>query len=186
MTDAVPARLPPSPAPGTCYAYLVRHGATPASAAHPVIMQGRNVDAALSAVGERQAEETARFLSARQLDAVYASPMHRAQQTATAIGKPHHLKVIPTDAIIEADLGTWEGLSWDDIRRQDLDAYQKFIAQPDVYGYGGGESITAVRDRAATGHRVHSRAACRRHRGDRHASHRYQGVRRAPHRHAAC
>jgi broad specificity phosphatase PhoE len=148
MTDAVPARLPPSPAPDTCYAYLVRHGATPASAAHPVIMQGRKVDAALSAVGQRQAEETARFLAARQLDAVYASPMVRAQQTATAIGNPHNLKVIPDDAIIEADLGTWEGLSWDDIRQRDLEAYQRFIAQPDVYGYGGGESITDVRDRA--------------------------------------
>ncbi len=111
-------------------------------------MQGRKVDAALSAIGQRQADETASFLAARQLDAVYASPMIRAQETAAAIAKPHDLKVIPIDAIIEADLGTWEGLSWDDIRQRDLDAYQKFIAQPDVYGYGGGESITDVRDRA--------------------------------------
>ena len=91
-------------------------------------MQGRKVDAALSAIGQRQADETASFLAARQLDAVYASPMIRAQETAAAIAKPHDLKVIPIDAIIEADLGTWEGLSWDDIRQRDLDAYQKFIA----------------------------------------------------------
>ena len=34
MNDAS-APPPPSPAPDTCYAYLVRHGATPASARIP-------------------------------------------------------------------------------------------------------------------------------------------------------
>ena len=55
---------PPSPAPNVCYAFLVRHGATPASAARPVVMQGRKTDAPLSPTGQRQAEETAGFLAA--------------------------------------------------------------------------------------------------------------------------
>jgi len=127
----------------------VRHGATPASAALPVVMQGRHTDASLSPAGHRQAEETARFLSARRLDAVYSSPMTRAMQTAAAIAAPHALGPTAVEALIEADLGSWEGLSWEEIQRRDPDAYRQFIDRPDLHGYGGGESITAVRDRAA-------------------------------------
>jgi broad specificity phosphatase PhoE len=151
MTDASPSQrsAPPSPAPDVCYTYLVRHGATPASAARPVVMQGRKTDAALSPTGQRQAEETARFLANRQLDAVYASPMIRAMQTAAAIAAPHRLMPTAVEALIEADLGTWEGLSWAEIERREPEAYRQFVDRPDLFGYGGGESMTAVRDRAA-------------------------------------
>ncbi len=135
-------------APDTCIAFLVRHGATAASAARPVLMAGRRTDSPLSEEGQRQAEEAARFLADRPIDVLYASPMLRAQQTAAAIGRPHKLEPVTIDALIEADLGTWEGLSWDDIQARDAEAYEKFTARPDIYGYGGGESITAVRDRA--------------------------------------
>ncbi|HEY1600794.1 MAG TPA: histidine phosphatase family protein, partial [Pirellulales bacterium] len=137
-----------SPAPDTCYAYLVRHGATAASAAHPVVMQGLSMDSPLSEVGQRQANETGTFLAGRRIDAVYASPMVRAQQTAAAIAGPHHLTPTTIDELIEADLGSWEGLSWDDIKRDDAEAYRQFIERPDLFGYGGGESISNVRDRA--------------------------------------
>ncbi len=148
MNDATKSFPPPCPAPDTCYAYLVRHGATPASAAHPVIMQGRHMDTALSAIGERQATETGQFLSTRQIDAVYTSPMLRARQTAERVCQPHGLSATPIPDLIEADLGTWEGLSWDEIKRHDADSYQRFVERPDLYGYGGGESITQVCDRA--------------------------------------
>ena len=74
--------------------------------------------------------------------------MLRAQQTAAAVAGPHHLKPETVDALIEADLGSWEGLSWDDIKRRDPAAYRQFVERPDLFGYGGGESITTVRDRA--------------------------------------
>jgi broad specificity phosphatase PhoE len=148
MTTPAAKSLPPSPAPDTCYAYLIRHGATPASAAHPVIMQGRHMDSPLSEVGHRQAEEAGQFLSQWRMDKVYASPMVRAQQTATAVGRPHGLSPEPVEALIEADLGRWEGLNWDEIKQREPEEYERFVARPDVHGYGGGESISAVRERA--------------------------------------
>jgi len=148
MNDAAKILPPPSPAPDTCFAYLVRHGSTPASAAHPVIMQGCHMDAPLSETGHRQAAETGQFLGTRRIDAVYTSPMLRARQTAAAVCQPHELSATAVDALIEADLGTWEGLNWDQIKRRDAEAYKQFIQRPDLYGYGGGESITQVRDRA--------------------------------------
>jgi broad specificity phosphatase PhoE len=111
-------------------------------------MQGRHTDAPLSADGHAQAAETARFLASLRLDSIYTSPLLRAQETATAIGQPHELAPQPVEALIEADLGTWEGLSWEEIRARDPNAYAQFIARPDLHGYGGGENIREVRDRS--------------------------------------
>ncbi len=105
------------------------------------------MDSPLSEIGHRQAEDVARFLAQRRLDAVYASPMVRAQQTAAAVGKRHGLGPVTVEPLIEADLGRWEGLSWDEIKEREPEEYERFIARPDVHGYGGGESIADVRQR---------------------------------------
>lgn len=138
----------PCPAPDVCIAVLIRHGATDASAAHPQILQGSATDSPLSAVGERQAEQTAQFLATRRIDALYCSPMLRARQTARPIAESHSLSPTVVPEIIEADLGRWELRSWDEISRDEPEEYQQFIARPDIHAYGGGESIADVRDRA--------------------------------------
>src|SRR6185369_16933392 len=84
----------PSPAPDVCIAVLIRHGATDASAAHPQILQGSATDSPLSAIGERQAEQTGQFLATRRIDALYCSPMLRARQTAGPIAESHNLDPI--------------------------------------------------------------------------------------------
>jgi broad specificity phosphatase PhoE len=106
------------------------------------------MDSPLSEVGHRQAEEVGQFLSQWRIDKVYASPMVRAQQTATAVGRPHGLSPEVVEPLIEADLGRWEGLNWDEIKQREPEEYERFVARPDVHGYGGGESISAVRERA--------------------------------------
>jgi len=147
MNDVRTALLP-SPAPDVCVAVLIRHGATDASAAHPQILQGSATDSPLSAVGQRQVEQTAQFLTSRRIDALFCSPMLRARQTARPIAESHNLEPRIVPAIIEADLGRWELRSWDQIAHDEPEEYQQFIARPDIHSYGGGESIAAVRDRA--------------------------------------
>jgi probable phosphoglycerate mutase len=127
---------------------LIRHGATDASAAHPQILQGSATDSPLSAVGERQAEQTAQFLTSRRIDALFCSPMKRARQTAAPIAAAHGIELEIVPEIIEADLGRWELRNWDEIARDEPREYQQFIAGPDIHAYGGGESIAGVRDRA--------------------------------------
>jgi len=127
---------------------LIRHGATDASAAQPQILQGQATDSPLSAVGERQALQTAEFLATRRIDQLFCSPMKRAQQTASPIAAVHALRPTLVPEIIEADLGRWELRSWDQIAHDEPVEYEQFIARPDIHAYGGGESIAAVRDRA--------------------------------------
>ena len=80
--------LPPSPAPDACLLYLLRHGATDNNVANPPRLQGRLANPGLSVPGRKQVEHTADFLAARQIDAVYTSPLLRARETAAILAQP--------------------------------------------------------------------------------------------------
>jgi broad specificity phosphatase PhoE len=60
-------------------------------------------DPPLTDLGRRQAEAAAAWLSSETFDAVYASPMRRAQQTAELIAAPHGLAITIEDGIAEYD-----------------------------------------------------------------------------------
>lgn len=77
---------------------LVRH-------AEPVRIAAAEgpADPPLTDLGSRQAEATASWLAGESFDAVYASPMRRAQETAEAIAAPHGLEVVTEDGVAEYD-----------------------------------------------------------------------------------
>ncbi len=137
----------PDPA-GKTVLYLVRHGATEANERRPYVLQGSGVDNPLSAAGEAQAAAVAELLSRIPLAAVYCSRMRRAAQTAAAIAAPHGFGPSSLDAIQEVNVGRWEGLSWDDIRRDHPTEHDAFLATPGVVAYLGGESYADVLVRA--------------------------------------
>lgn len=139
----------PSPAPDTCWLYLIRHAATANNQAKPPRLQGRRTDPGISDDGRRQAEQTARFLSAATLKTVYSSPLLRAQQTADALATPHGLDVVIVDDLIEADVGIWEDRTWLEIEKNDRDAYEAFMENGAENPYLGGETIRAVLERSA-------------------------------------
>ena len=132
----------------TTYCYLIRHAATANNEHNPPVLQGRRLDSPLSAAGREQAARAGRFLAARPIAAVYASPMVRAVETARAVAEPHGLTVQTVDELNEADLGVWEGLDWNQIEQQYKDAYEAFMRDAGVNPYLGGETMNDVVDRA--------------------------------------
>ncbi len=87
---------------------LVRHGETDWNAGGR--LQGQT-DRPLSEFGRRQARELAEKLAGEQIDAVYASDLSRARETAETIGARLGLPVALDPDLREKDWGTWEGLS---------------------------------------------------------------------------
>ncbi len=138
---------PPSPAPDTCYLYLLRHGATANNLQKPPHLQGRRADVPLDPVGHRQAEAAGEFLARYRLDAVYTSPLLRTRQTAAAIAHPHALTPVVIDDLIECDVGDWEGRAWPEIEQNDHEAWRLFREDPIVHPYGGGENMAQVEAR---------------------------------------
>ncbi|MGN6608527.1 MAG: bifunctional RNase H/acid phosphatase [Jatrophihabitans sp.] len=152
---AAPAVTAPAPASGGSWVpptdsatrlVLVRHGATPHSAAKR--FSGRN-DLALDETGTAQASALARrFASIPDIAAVISSPLRRTVETATAIADAVGLTVATDDGLIETDFGDWEGLTFAEARERDADALTAWLASPDA-APPGGESFAAVTDRVA-------------------------------------
>lgn len=92
---------------------LVRHGETVDNARQ--IMQGQT-QGDLNEKGREQARQVAERLSAEPVDAVVASDLHRAIQTAEIIAAPHNLVVKTTELLRERDWGSFTGRYIPDLR----------------------------------------------------------------------
>ena len=113
--------------------YLVRHGRTAANASG--LLQGR-LDPPLDEIGRKQATAIAKLVG--PVDAVIASSLVRAQETAECFGLP----VEVDDRWIELAYGEYEGVRTKDILR----TRPGWLLFRD--GCPGGESVAQVSDRA--------------------------------------
>ena len=95
--------------------FLVRHGETVDNACQ--IMQGQT-QGELNQRGREQAEQVARRLASEPLDAIVASDLHRAIQTAEVIAEPHGLPVVTTPLLRERDWGSFTGRFIPDLRNE--------------------------------------------------------------------
>lgn len=129
-----------------CTMFLVRHGATDLNLKVPTVLQGNGIDGPLAAIGREQAGLTHKFLSAYTFDAVYASPMIRAQETARIIAPGHSIAIVPE--IIEGNVGRWLGKNWDEIAAEDPEEYRKHLDDPAANPYPEGESANDIAQRS--------------------------------------
>jgi broad specificity phosphatase PhoE len=107
---------------------LVRHGETVHNVAR--IAQGWN-DSALSERGQKQVQQLARRIVSYAPNALFSSSLERAMTTARAIAESTGLAIQPLDELREMNYGRWENRSFLDVRREDADIYEKWIADAD-------------------------------------------------------
>jgi broad specificity phosphatase PhoE len=87
---------------------LVRHGETDWNADGR--LQG-HTDRPLSDFGRRQARQLAAEFADEELQAIYASDLARARETAEIVGERLGLPVVLDPDLREKDWGAWEGLT---------------------------------------------------------------------------
>jgi broad specificity phosphatase PhoE len=134
--------------------FLVRHAATSWTGNR---WCGR-ADPELTAAGEQTAVAMAADLAARLADGratsgigrpfLLVSPARRARQTAAAVAAAIGVEPTVDDDLIEVDVGSCEGLTWEELeaRHPDLAAAIGRGEQPD---WPGGESRAEAAERAA-------------------------------------
>ncbi len=95
---------------------FVRHGLSSFNKEGRI--QGRNNLSTLTKEGQSQAEDAGKILSAIPIDAIYSSPLQRASETTKIIIKQHQnkLQATYTDDLLEVDLGTWSGLTKNELK----------------------------------------------------------------------
>jgi len=113
-------------------------------------MQGGGIDSTLNATGREQARALARRLASADIDALYASTLRRATQTADILAANHEpLSRTHLRSLTEMDWGVYEGEAPSPDRDGSVEAL-KSAWRDGAYDRGpeGGESIREVQDRA--------------------------------------
>ncbi len=117
--------------------YLVRHGETEWNAENRLC--GRT-DVPLSETGRGQARSLAERLRSTSFDALYASPLERATETAHLISRTGGLTPVQDSRLLELDYGQWEGKTLAEIRQSDPETFRAWDANPAQVAPPGGES----------------------------------------------
>ena len=91
-----------------------------------------HTDVELDAVGRDQAARAARLLAALKPHAIVSSDLLRARATAESLARLADLPVRDDVRLRETFGGTWQGLTVDEIRALDADAYSRWRAGEDV------------------------------------------------------
>jgi len=105
------------------------------------------IDMNLSPLGKRQARILADYLRHKTIDAVYASPMKRVQQTvAPALKLNGHAQKIMA-GLREINFGDWTGLSWQEVEGRFRFRSHEWLDQIHDHGVPNGESGEIFRAR---------------------------------------
>ncbi len=120
---------------------LLRHGATPLSAERRFAGRG---DIPLTDDGRRQAAAAAARLRERGgIDVIVTSPLRRARRTAEAVAEASGAPLVVDDDLVEADFGTWEGLSFAEASAKSPEEMTAWLGSADA-APPGGESFADV------------------------------------------
>jgi len=107
-------------------------------------------DVPLSETGRRQAKLLARRLKSIPFEALYASPLLRALETAHQIAQSVGLEPNPDQRLVELDYGQWEGRTFAEIIANDAKNFQAWDADPATIAPPGGESGLAAQQRVVS------------------------------------
>lgn len=101
----------------------------------------------LSPNGRRQAKVLANYLRHKTIDAIYASPMKRVQQTLAPTLKLNGHEQIIMEGLREIDFGDWSGLGWQEVEEQFNFRSHEWLDQIHHHGVPNGESGKVFRKR---------------------------------------
>jgi 2,3-bisphosphoglycerate-dependent phosphoglycerate mutase len=130
---------------------LARHGRTTANAAG--VLAGRSAGVGLDDIGKDQAQSAAERLAGLSIARVVSSPMQRCLETAELLAPGVSVDV--DERLTECDYGDWTGQTLAELAKEPL--WRTVQRQPSAAVFPGGESMTAMSNRAVDAARELSR-----------------------------
>jgi broad specificity phosphatase PhoE len=103
---------------------LARHGVTDWNRVGR--WQG-HADEPLNDEGRRQAAELAEQLADDGISAIYTSDLRRASETARIVARRLDLPVLEDAGLREIDVGSWSGLTRDEVRERFPDGFERWL-----------------------------------------------------------
>jgi probable phosphomutase (TIGR03848 family) len=140
-----PAKKTPTP-PSSTLILLVRHGQTPTTGK---VLPGRASGLHLAEAGVQQAFAVAeRIAEFPKIDAIYASPLERARETAAPIAKALKQRVKINKGLLECDFGDWTGEQLGTLMKKP--EWSTVQRAPSSFRFPNGESFTEMQTRMVT------------------------------------
>ncbi len=99
----------------------------------------------LNQTGRSQAEALAGRLAALGIDALYTSDLARARETADLVAEATRLAPTLDAGLREVDVGDWCGLTRDQVKRRDPQAFSRWMKGE--AGWHGGETYDEMHER---------------------------------------
>jgi probable phosphoglycerate mutase len=129
--------------PSSTVILMVRHGQTPTTGK---ILPGRAAGLHLAEAGVAQAHRVAeRIAELPKIDAIYASPLERARETAAPIAKALNQRVKIDKGLLECDFGDWTGAELSKLMK--LPEWSTVQKAPSTFRFPNGESFTEMQTR---------------------------------------
>ena len=129
--------------PASTLVLLVRHGQTPTTG---LVLPGRASGLHLAEAGTAQAHRVAeRIAEMPKIDAIYASPLERARETAAPIAKALKQRVKIDKGLLECDFGDWTGEKLSSLMK--LPEWSTVQRAPSSFRFPSGESFTEMQTR---------------------------------------
>lgn len=124
--------------------YLIRHGHTE-PVAEGKLYNDPNVE--LTEKGELQAKNLGKFVKELGCDLLLSSTAKRVVSTAKLIEESMEMKNIPQEDLNEWSVGSWEGRTYLEVKKEDPKDYQAWSEDPITNAPPGGESIEDLYNR---------------------------------------
>jgi probable phosphoglycerate mutase len=131
---------------------LVRHGVTDHTTDKRFSGGLASANPGLNDEGRAQVRATAEWLApvADGVDALVSSPVRRTRESAEILAEVLGFEVAVEDGLAEMEFGTWDGLTYTEVREQYPDEVRAWLGNLD-HAPGGGESFRAVEKRVLAG-----------------------------------
>ena len=111
------------------------------------ILSGRTPGINLTETGREQAEQAGAMLKSLNVSAIYSSPIDRAMQTASIVGKHCDVEPISDDRLIELDMGKFTMIPYNEIFEKHGNVFLKFYEGSLEISHNGVESFAEVQKR---------------------------------------
>jgi broad specificity phosphatase PhoE len=125
---------------------LIRHGQSQGNAEGRF---GGHTETPLSTLGHTQAEATARALSSQTFQAIYASDLPRAVETAEPLARLTGLQINQSEAFRERSVGVMESLTFEEAAAAHPEQYAALLRRDFEHIILGGESYRQMLERAS-------------------------------------
>jgi broad specificity phosphatase PhoE len=124
---------------------LIRHGETDWNKEQ--VFRGKS-DVPLNQTGLSQARAVGKALEEIAIDAIYASPLARALETARVLAEGRHVTIRAEEGLSDVDFGLWQGMSKENVKRDYPDLYDTWLTAPQLVTLPRGETLLEVQKRS--------------------------------------